>query len=98
LAKKTSSKPRSSAATRTTAATAKSGASTANRTRTAAGRAASARETAKKHVGDVLGISRARVSKSVPSGGGRPRGIEITTAPRRMKRAKVVGGVRGRGR
>lgn len=58
----------------------------------------------KKHVGDVLGISRARVSKSVPrASGDRPKrlkGIEVGTSPRRtgLKRAGVVGGVRGRGR
>jgi hypothetical protein len=52
----------------------------------------------KKHVGDVLGISRARVSKSLPRGGGRPKGIEVSTTPRRtgLKPARVVGGVRGR--
>ena len=57
----------------------------------------------KKHVGDVLGISRARVPKDVPRAtrdrGGRPKGIEIPTTTRRaQKLAGVVGGVRGRGR
>ena len=55
----------------------------------------------KKHVGDVLGISRARVkSKTVRATTGkkkgRPKGIEVATRSR-LKRAKVVGGVRGRG-
>jgi predicted transcriptional regulator len=63
-----------------------------------ASKAASTGGSAKKHVGDVLGISRARVSKSVQSGGGRPKGIEITPKPRRkgLARAKAVGGVRSR--
>lgn len=57
----------------------------------------------KKHVGDVLGISRAKVPADVPRAttkrGGRPKGIELPAASRRgMKRARVVGGVRGRGR
>jgi len=56
----------------------------------------------KKHAGDVLGISRARVPKSVPRAtrdkGGNPKGIEIDRPRRRMKRAATVGGVRGRGR
>ena len=58
----------------------------------------------KKPVGDVLGISRARVPKDVPRAttdrGGRPKGIEIPTTTRRApkKRMGVVGGVRGRGR
>jgi len=55
----------------------------------------------KKHVGDVLGISRARVPKSVPRAtkdrGGNPKGIEVGRPRRRSKRAGVVGGVRGRG-
>ena len=58
---------------------------------------------AKKHVGDVLGISRARVPDEVPRAttdrGGRPKGIEVAGAKRpRLRRAGVVGGVRGRGR
>lgn len=57
----------------------------------------------KKHVGDVLGISRARVPDDVPrpkmKSGGRPKGIELPRAGRAgLKRARVVGGVRGRGR
>ncbi len=57
----------------------------------------------KKHVGDVLGISRARVPASVPRAtqdrGGNPKGIEIERpSRRRTKQARVVGGVRGRGR
>jgi hypothetical protein len=54
----------------------------------------------KKHVGDVLGISRARVPAHVPRAtkdkGGNPKGIEVGRR-RRTKRAGVVGGVRGRG-
>ena len=57
----------------------------------------------KKAVGDVLGISRARVPKDVPRAtsdrAGRPKGVELTRAARpTVKRAGVVGGVRGRGR
>jgi hypothetical protein len=55
----------------------------------------------KKHVGDVLGISRARVPAGVPRAtkdrGGNPKGIEVTGPRRRTKRAAVVGGVRVRG-
>ncbi|HSK10423.1 MAG TPA: hypothetical protein VK911_12665 [Vicinamibacterales bacterium] len=55
-----------------------------------------------KHVGDVLGISRARVPKEVPRAtsdrGGRPKGIELPARRKPVKRAGVVGGVRGRGR
>ena len=65
---------------------------------TTASKAASAPDTAKKHVGDVLGISRARVSKSVPSGGRRPKGIELARpSTTGLKPFRVVGGVRGRG-
>ena len=57
---------------------------------------------AKKHVGDVLGISRARVpstaGRATSDRGGNPKGIEVGGARRRTKRASVVGGVRGRGR
>ena len=53
----------------------------------------------KKHVGDVLGLSRARVPEHVPRAtkdrGGNPKGIEVGRR-RRTKRAGVVGGVRGR--
>jgi hypothetical protein len=57
----------------------------------------------KKHVGDVLGISRARIPADVPRAtpkrGGRPKGIELPRAGRAgTTRARVVGGVRGRGR
>ncbi len=56
----------------------------------------------KKAVGDVLGISHARVPASVPRAtkdrGGNPKGIEISRARKKLKRAAVVGGVRGRGR
>jgi hypothetical protein len=55
----------------------------------------------KKHVGDVLGISRARVPKSVKRAttdrGGNPKGIELPRPRRKMKRAATVGGVRVRG-
>jgi hypothetical protein len=51
----------------------------------------------KKHVGDVLGISRARVPAHVPRAtkdrGGNPKGIEVSR-PRAMKRSRTVGGVR----
>jgi len=51
----------------------------------------------KKHVGDVLGLSRARVPAHVPRAtkdrGGNPKGLEVGR-PRRIKRARVVGGVR----
>jgi hypothetical protein len=54
-----------------------------------------------KHVGDVLGISRARVPKHVPRAtrdrSGNPKGIEVGPRRRHLKRATVVGGVRGRG-
>jgi hypothetical protein len=56
----------------------------------------------KKHVGDVLGISRARVpagvARATKDRGGNPKGIEMAGPRRRTKRAGVVGGVRGRGR
>lgn len=56
-----------------------------------------------KHVGDVLGISRAKVPAHVPRAtkdrGGNPKGIEIVAKRRTTAaRAGVVGGVRGRGR
>ena len=57
-----------------------------------------------KNVGDVLGISRARVPADVPRATtdrarGRPKGVELTPPTRRRVRpAGVVGGVRGRGR
>lgn len=58
--------------------------------------------TATKHVGDVIGLSRARVPKHVPRATadrtGNPKGIELPRSRRTMmKRARVVGGVRGRG-
>jgi hypothetical protein len=57
----------------------------------------------KKHVGDVLGISRSKVKAPIASKstGSRRRatGIELPkAASRTTKRAGVVGGVRGRGR
>lgn len=50
-----------------------------------------------KNVGDVLGLSRARVPAHVPRAtkdrGGNPKGIEVGR-PRKIKRARVVGGIR----
>jgi hypothetical protein len=50
-----------------------------------------------KHVGDVLGISRARVPDHVPRAtkdrGGNPKGIEVRPS-RSLRLARVVGGVR----
>jgi hypothetical protein len=59
--------------------------------------AASATKAAKpkKHVGDVLGISTARVPKGTPRAtkdtGGRPKGIELPAAsrPQRSRRARL---------
>jgi len=55
----------------------------------------------KKHVGDVLGISRARVPAHVPRAtedrGGNPKGIELGGRKRTTRRARTVGGVRARG-
>ena len=53
----------------------------------------------KKHVGDVLGISRAKVPAHVPRAtkdrGGRPKGIELHLPQRtKHKPARTVGGVR----
>ena len=52
----------------------------------------------KKHVGDVLGISRARVPAHVPRAtkdrGGNPKGIEVSRPRTGMKRSRTVGGVR----
>jgi hypothetical protein len=50
----------------------------------------------KKHVGDVLGISRARASelpRATTDRGGNPKGIEVRRR-RTLKPARVVGGVR----
>ena len=51
----------------------------------------------KKHVGDVLGISRARVPGHVPRAtkdrGGNPKGIDVGR-PRSMRHSRTVGGVR----
>ena len=53
---------------------------------------------AHKHVGDVLGISRARVPAHVPRAtkdrGGKPKGIELRGTRTSLKPARVVGGVR----
>lgn len=56
-----------------------------------------------KHVGDVIGISRSKVKAPIAgkSTGSRRRsaGIELPkVSSRGMKRAGVVGGVRGKGR
>ena len=52
----------------------------------------------KKHVGDVLGISRARVPADVPRAtkdrGGNPKGIEVAGKRRTVRRSRTVGGVR----
>ena len=73
----------------------------AKTTRAVAKTAKTAAKSVKKHVGDVIGIGRARVPKDVPRAtkdrGGRPKGIEVSKTTRRtLKRAGVVGGVRGR--
>jgi hypothetical protein len=51
----------------------------------------------KKHVGDVLGISRARVPAHVPRAtkdrGGNPKGIEVGRRSS-LKPSRTVGGVR----
>ena len=51
-----------------------------------------------KHVGDVLGISRARVPAHVPRAtkdrGGKPKGIEVRRTTTSLRPARVVGGVR----
>jgi hypothetical protein len=51
----------------------------------------------KKHVGDVLGISRARVPDHVPRAtkdrGGNPKGIEVGR-PSSLRPSRTVGGVR----
>ena len=51
----------------------------------------------KKQVGDVIGLSRARVPAHVPRAtadrGGNPKGIEVKR-PRSPKPARTVGGVR----
>jgi hypothetical protein len=99
LAKKTtSSTQRHSGATRKSAVPTGSSGAASTRNRSASEKSP-VQGSAKKHVGDVLGISRARVSKSMKSGGGRPQGIEVPTTrgQKGMKRARVVGGVRGRG-
>jgi hypothetical protein len=53
----------------------------------------------KKHVGDVLGISRARVPDHVPRAtkdrGGNPKGIEVGgRRSSHLKPSRTVGGVR----
>jgi hypothetical protein len=53
---------------------------------------------AKKHVGDVLGISRARVPAHVPRAtkdrGGNPKGIEVGHRTSSLGPSRTVGGVR----
>ena len=99
MAKKTaSSNSGGGRATHKAAVAPKSRDAASSRKRTTESKASSAKRSAKKHVGDVLGISRATVSKSVPSGGGRVKGIEITRRRTGLKPARTVGGVRGRGR
>ena len=59
--------------------------------------AASAKTAAKpkKHVGDVLGLSTARVPKGTPRAtadkGGRPKGIELPSASKRLPRRVRLG-------
>jgi len=52
----------------------------------------------KKHVGDVLGLSRARVPAHVPRAtkdrGGNPKGIEVGLPRKKATPARVVGCVR----
>lgn len=62
-----------------------------------------AKKSDKKHVGDVLGISRSKVKAPIASKSTSSRrrttGIELPkVSSRGMKRAGVVGGVRGKGR
>ena len=60
------------------------------------GTSKSARKADAKHIGDVLGLSTARVPKSTPRAttarGGNPKGIEIgpqAKGPAHLKRARV---------
>jgi hypothetical protein len=59
---------------------------------------AKAHHEAEKHVGDVLGISRARVPAHVPRAtkdrSGNPKGIELKRRTTSLRPARVVGGVR----
>ncbi len=62
-----------------------------------------AKKTPQKHVGDVIGVSRSRAKKPIPSdptsSRRRATGIELPPASasaRKTTRARVVGGVRGR--
>jgi hypothetical protein len=52
----------------------------------------------KKHVGDVIGLSRARVPAHVPRAtkdrGGNPKGIEVGRPRKKARPVRVVGGVR----
>ena len=62
-----------------------------------------AKKSDKKNVGDVIGISRSKVKAPIASKSTSSRrrasGIELPkVSSRGMKRAGVVGGVRGRGR
>ncbi len=97
--KTTSSRASGTGAAPKTAAAKKSSSAGSSRKAADPSKASSATPKVKKHVGDVIGLGRSRASKSFPEGEGRARGIEIT--PNRqsgMRPAKVVGGVRGRGR
>jgi len=70
---------------------------TAKKAKTAkTGTSKSARKADAKHIGDVLGLSTARVPKSTPRAttarGGNPKGIEIgpqAKGPAHLKRARV---------
>src|SRR5262245_34885049 len=68
--------------------------------KTSSSKASSGSAKAKKHVGDVIGLSRARVPADVPRAtkdrGGNPKGIEVAR-PRKARPARTVGGVRARG-
>jgi hypothetical protein len=66
-------------------------------TRAKASVRAKASDAPKKHVGDVLGLGRARVPEHVPRAtkdrGGNPKGIEVGR-PRSTRPFRAVGGVR----
>ena len=87
----------------TSASTAKTASAKTTSAKASAAKASAAASPAKpkKHVGDVLGLSRARVPASVPRAtrdrGGNPKGIELSRPKRPTRRARTVGGVRVRG-
>ena len=68
-----------------------------SKAKAAPGRAKKKSTAPKKHIGDVIGLSRARVPAHVPRAtkdrGGNPKGLEVKRA-RSPRRAGVVGGVR----